>query len=1030
MNRSFLTAIIAAAIGATIPATFAAPQWIWLSKEAKAGENITLKTEFNVPGDVTSATLRLACDNGATAVINGKEALKNANWDQPAKADVKGLLQKGANTIVLNARNAEGIAAAVATLEIVSGGAKTIVETNGKWLAAPAGGSDFKPAVVIANHGDQPWGDALGASGAKPAARGGAVADPAALQLAKGFKAELIYTVPKPTQGSWVSLTVDGKGRLLAGDQGGGIFRITPPAPGSQEEATVENMKLQIAGAHGLLYAFNSLYAVVNEKGTRGLHRMREDGDGFGAPELLRKMDGGGEHGPHSVILTPDGKSLFFNGGNHTKLPENMELSRAAKAWSEDHILPRLWDGNGHAKGVLAPGGYICKTDADGKTIELYSAGFRNQFGIALNADGELFTFDADMEWDIGTPWYRPTRIDHCVSGGESGWRSGSGKWPDFYPDMLPPTLDIGPGSPTGVCSGTGAKFPAKYQQAIFALDWTYGTMYAIHFTPDGASYRAEKEEFVAGKPLPLTNAVISPKDGAMYFTIGGRGSQSALYRVTYVGTESTAPAPKPAPTAETTLRRTLEKLHDNGTGPDAIEKAWPYLAHKDRYVRFAARVAIERQPAKLWAARALAEKDPQAAIEALVALARVGRSEAAAATKTPSPYGSSSGPVHKGLPEDAALQNQIITALGALDFAKLGADQRLGLLRAWQLCFTRLGKPAADVCAQVAAKLDPLFPTKSAQENRELLQLLIFLDSPTVVAKAVPLLSTVKDVDEDIATASLLDRNTGYGSAAREMQKSRPNRHAIAFAAALRNATAGWTPELRRSYFTWFSGTRTWRGGNSFPRFMDNIRTEALGNFAPPTEKAELDALSKKAGTTPVAANVAPPKGPGRAYNVDTIVALVGTGLTGRDFAKGKAMYAATLCASCHPFAGEGGSIGPDLTGVGSRYTIRDLAENIVEPSKVISDQYGSELLTKKDGSIIVGRVIAGEAGKLTIMSSPLAPDVLTTVPASEVASRKPWDVSMMPPGLINTLNEEELKDLLAFMLSGGKPDDKVFKN
>src|SRR5690606_17779731 len=114
----------------------------------------------------------------------------------------------------------------------------------------------------------------------------------------------------------------------------------------------------------------------------------------------------------------------------------------------------------------------------------------------------------------------------------------GSGKWPDYYPDSLPALADIGPGSPTGVTFGTGAAFPAKYQAAFYAADWTYGTMYAVHLHPDGASYKAEVEEFVSGKPLPLTSVAINPHDGAMYFAIGGRRTQSGVYRIRYTGGE------------------------------------------------------------------------------------------------------------------------------------------------------------------------------------------------------------------------------------------------------------------------------------------------------------------------------------------------------------------------------------------------------------------------------------------------------------------------------------------------------------
>ena len=65
--------------------------------------------------------------------------------------------------------------------------------------------------------------------------------------------------------------------------------------------------------------------------------------------------------------------------------------------------------------------------------------------------------------------------------------------------------------------------------------------MYAIHLTPSGSTYTAEKEEFVARNALPLTDMTIG-KDGAIYFAVGGRGGQSELYRVTYTGTEATDP--------------------------------------------------------------------------------------------------------------------------------------------------------------------------------------------------------------------------------------------------------------------------------------------------------------------------------------------------------------------------------------------------------------------------------------------------------------------------------------------------------
>jgi putative heme-binding domain-containing protein len=1040
--RRFLPTALLCAVLAPL-ALRAEPQWIWSQQKAYDKEKETFRKTFTITGGIKSATLKLTCDNGATAMLNGQKVIENRDWNQPETADVTKNLHAGQNELLVDARNNEGAAALVASLAIETTDGKTqLVETGPDWETAKPGTKDFHPVVVIAKYGARPWGAVFEERKPGKARRGaeaaqGVVADPASLAVPAGFKVELLYTVPKETQGSWVSLTVDPKGRLIASDQYGGLYRLTVPAPGSSEGTKVEALPVQIGGAHGLLYANDSLYVMVDEgavpyRRDQGLWRLkyRPSDDSFEEPVLLRRIPGSGEHGPHSLVLGPDGKTVYFCAGNHSKLPENMELSRAAHLWDEDQLLPRLWDANGHAKGILAPGGYIARTDPEGKTVEMFTAGFRNAFDFAFDGNGEIFTYDADMEWDIGLPWYRPTRVCHATSGGEFGWRSGAGKSPVYYPDTLPPVVDIGPGSPTGMVFGTGAKFPAKYQRAMFALDWTYGTLYAIHFTPDGASFHGEKEEFVAGKPLPLTDVVIRPQDGALYFTVGGRKTQSALYRVTYAGAESTAPVAALPPTPEAKLRRELETLHNPGTGPEAIDKAWPHLGDKDRFVRFAARVAIERQPVAKWADRALAERNPQASLEALIALSRAGRSAKAtdnSLAEAQKKTGISSGSVPATLPEDEARQKQVLAALGRLDFQKLNREQRFALLRAYDLCFTRFGKPAPDLCAQVAAKFDPLFPHADPYINRELVTLLTFVDSKSIVAKTVPLLDTTRDEGGEIATDSLLARNTGYANAVNSMTDSRPNRQAIMYAYSLRNARAGWTPALRKAFFAWFPRTHAWHGGNSFTKYLENIRTEALANFAPEAERTALDNLSKQAPPAPPA-NFVAPKGPGRNYTVDEALALTQGGLKGRNFEQGKVMFTSTLCIRCHHFNGEGGNIGPDISGAGNRYTLRDLLENIIEPSKVISDQYGTDQIEMKDGSLVIGRVVVEDKDTLSVMTSALAPETLTPVKTADVKSRKPYPISMMPVGLINGLNRDELLDLIAYIQSGGNASDKAF--
>ncbi len=405
-------------------------------------------------------------------------------------------------------------------------------------------------------------------------------------------------------------MTVDHKGRLIVSDQYGKLYRVTlPPVSGKAEEIRVEPIDAAIGEAQGLLWAFDSLYVVVN-RGRRyesGLYRVRDtDGDDrLDKVEQLRKIDGSSEHGPHAVILAPDGRSLYFVAGNATRVPE-LAGSLVPRVWGEDNLLPHMVDGGGFMTGEKAPGGYICRVTPDGQTCDLVSMGFRNPFDIAFNRDGELFTYDSDMEWDVSTPWYRPTRVCHVTSGSEFGYRNGSGKWPAYTIDSLPATVNVGPGSPTGITFGYGAHFPAKYREALYLCDWSYGKLYAVHLKPSGSTYSGELEEFVAGTPLALTDIVVNPTDGAMYFAVGGRNTQSGLYRVTYDGPESTreaVPAEGTATFEARRLRHELESFHGRRE-PKAVEAAWPFLGHPDRFIRWAARVAVEEQDPAIWRER------------------------------------------------------------------------------------------------------------------------------------------------------------------------------------------------------------------------------------------------------------------------------------------------------------------------------------------------------------------------------------------------------------------------------------------
>jgi putative heme-binding domain-containing protein len=810
-----------------------------------------------------------------------------------------------------------------------------------------------------------------------------------------GFEVELLYSVPAEDQGSWVNLCVDNKHRIIVSDQYGGLYRFAPPAPGEPLDAsTIEKIPAEIRAVNGMVWAHDALYVGVNDyekKIPSGFYRLTDsDGDDMlDKVELLRAMEARGDHGVHAVVPTPDGQAFYLVCGNGTQPTEMAATSPVPQIWGEDHLLPRLPDGRGFMRDAVGPGGIIYRVSLDGQTFEAVANGFRNVFDASVNHDGELFTYDADMEYDFNTSWYRPTRICHVVSGAEFGWRNGAGKRPAFYPDNLPAILDIGPGSPTGTTFGYGAKFPARYQEALFALDWSWGKLYAIHLEPIGSTYKATKEEFLTGAPLPITDAIIHPDDGAMYFTIGGRRVQSGLYRVTYTGSESTAPASvQPTTNPQRELRHKLEAFHGK-QDPAAIAAAWPYLADQDRFIRWAARVAIEHQPAESWGDKALTETDPAKHVEALMALARkTGVCPQLRNSETP--------------PVDEQTRDKVIDALLAIDFSKLTHEAQLTYVRTLEITLSRFGSPDQARLNKLIAKLDPQFPAPSPELNWLLCETLVYLQDPDVAAKGMALIASAPTQEEQIE-----------------------------YARSLRMLKTGWTPELRTAYFEWFLKAANFRGGASFDKFIEFIRTDALATLTE-AEKVQLAAVLarqpvRKSAIENLGAVFAhrTPK----EWTLDELSAKAQAGLKARDYDNGRKMFAAAACFSCHRFGNEGGMTGPDLTAAGRRYAPRDFLDQIVNPSKVINDQFSAINVVTDNGKVYSGVVVNLNGDTLVINTDLTDPNAQVALDRKSIESIELSSISPMPTGLLNLLTEQEILDLVAYVISGGDAKHELFQ-
>ena len=970
--------------------TFAAPrqpEWIWYDNKGAAPGDTEIRffrKTFNVPGPVAKAVLTASGDDQMTAFINGKQVGANEHWKKPIHVDVTKQIVPGENLLAIRGKNSSGDAAVIARLDIsLQGGKPQTVLTDTTWFSSDrevAGWEtpsltikDWARSISRGRLGVMPWGDVLKPPDATPAEQ---------LTALPGFKVELLHSATRK-EGSWICMTVDPKGRLIISPQGDKqpLLRVTINQQG--KIASMEKIDSPVWTAMGLLYAFDSLYLSGNGEKGLGLYRLRDtdSDDKYDSIELLRKFDGAaGEHGSHALVLGPD-KKIYYIHGNFVKLPADLSPNSPHSHYAEDQLLPRQEDGNGFGIGIRPPGGCVLRMDKDAKDVELFAAGMRNAYDFDFNPDGEMFTFDSDMEWDWGTPWYRPVCIYHVVSGGDYGFREGTGKFPRYYSDSLPPVAETGIGSPTGVKFGTGAKFPPKYQRALYAMDWSYGRILAVHLKPDGATYAADFENFIVGKPLNVTDLEIG-HDGAMYFTTGGRGTQSGLYRVTYTGPKVEDPFAVDQKASEArALRRKLEAWHGK-QDPKAVDFAWPHLNSDDRWIRYAARIAIESQPLEQWKDRALDERNINASLTALLALARLGPRE---------------------------VQNHLLDRLAREDFTP---EQQLDVLRIGSLSFIRMGRPDSDTAREVVKVLDALYPSSSDRLNRELSTVLIYLEAPDVVRKSLDLLAKAATQEEQLY-----------------------------YILRLRTAKNGWTMEDRKSYFSWFSRDRSqdkhlpetlkwfkdagrdYGDGASFPKFMANIRKEAVANLT----EAERTELAGLISGPSVAAKPVVQRSVVQEWTLKDLVPALGQMNNGRSFQKGKEAFAIAQCLACHRFGNEGGSVGPDITGAASRFNRRDLLETIIDPSKVISDQYQNLTVTKKNGDDVTGRLVEETDLKMVLVVNPLTGD-RAEVKKSEIAKRAPSKISPMPEGLLNILTKDEILDLLTYIEAGGKKEHAAF--
>lgn len=399
----------------------------------------------------------------------------------------------------------------------------------------------------------------------------GICAEDLGLRVPPGFQVTL-YADQDLTNDIY-AMTLDADGRVVVTSQGWIKRLLDTKGAGKADRADV--IAPTQTGGMGLCFDGGDLYFCGDGWFSR-YHAGKEKGTLEPKPEKLFPL-AFAEHGGHAMRKGPDGW-WYLIGGNMSDIDQR-HVTRPNSPVQKPEA------------------GALLRLPPDCKTCEVIAHGFRNPYDFDFNADGEIFTYDSDVEADYNLPWYSPTRLYHVAYGGHHGWRLGGWlrSWarPDYYIDTVDILYPIGRGSPTGVVCYRHDQFPEHYRGGLFACDWTFGKVYYCPLTPDGTTYKTKPEVFVeavGASGFDPTDIVIA-RDGSLFISMGGRKTRGAVYRIEYVGDDKTPVQRRPDPKTD------LDKVLQAPQPLDAWSRAaWEPLARKLGAQPFLGAVADEKR--------------------------------------------------------------------------------------------------------------------------------------------------------------------------------------------------------------------------------------------------------------------------------------------------------------------------------------------------------------------------------------------------------------------------------------------------
>ena len=733
--------------------------------------------------------------------------------------------------------------------------------------------------------------------------------------------------------------------------------------------------------------------------------------------------------------------------------------------------------------GRVWTGGLALRVEPDGTRLTVLAHNFRNAYELAVDSFGDLWQNDNDdqvmtcrMTWlmeGANAGYFSADGTRFWQADRRPGQSTFAAHWHQDDPGVLPAGDNTGAGAPAGVVRYESDVLGSRYRGMLLSADAGRNVVFGFNAVAQGAGFALQRFDVLSSLPAPDANYIWNQvdddrrkwfrpsdvavgADGAIYIAdwfdpiVGGHQMHEGkgygrIYRIAPRGRRVTTPAIdlttvagqvqallSPAVnvraagaerlkagggTAVTAVRQVLDDPNPfhrargiwvlAGMGPDGVREVETHLADPDPQIRIAAFRALRSARTSTLAEAGRLARDPSAAVRREVALSLRGvpfdRSRPILLELARSYDGrdrwyleaiGSAAEGHEGPFYDALM-------VSLADKDPLRWDRRVASL-AWRL------HPPGAIAALSARAAAAALP---AEDRREALVALGFInDARAAQAMADLTHSPLADVSAQAAWWMTYRKANDW------------RRYPVTSWAAA-------TPDVRPAVAGELLSKRTLVLDDKAPI---DARIEAGMEMARDPDGAQL--LIELAARNRIAYQVREAIGAVIFSNPDRTVRTVATGLFARpggrvrlgsdevagltgDAARGQALFLAS-CSTCHrgPSTPTGPEVGPDLTAVKSTFERRGLIDAILDPGAAIAFGFGAELFVTRQNQPVIG-FLQSDGTTIAIRDGY---GRVRTLPAEDVAGRIPLKSSLMPDPIALGLGEQDVADIVAFLLGG----------